>query len=82
MDWKINGIGYVHMTGLGGLRHTMDRFYKYRMDKFVISRLCRLYADIGLQEQFGTVDHYGQGKGDCHYVRRGSSLALSQVAYR
>ena len=45
---KDAGIRYKHLTKLGGIETYNERFCKPRMEKFVISRFCRLHADAGL----------------------------------
>ena len=45
---KKAGLGYVHLPGLGGLRHAKRDSLNAGLAKCLLSRLCGLHADAGI----------------------------------
>ena len=81
-ELKKAGLGYVHMPGLGGLRHA-------KLDSLNVgwrNASFRGYADYMQTPEFETeprrIDPVGQAGTDRNHVRRSGAVALSSLAHR
>ena len=58
------------------------RFAEHGMAQCIISRLCRLYADLRIRSRVIPIDEIGQAEAERDYVRGSGSMALPPLPYR
>ena len=58
------------------------RFAEHGLAQCLISRVCRLYADLRIQNRVTAIDEIGRTEAERDYVRGSGSMALPPLPYR